>query len=290
MSGWTTRGRLAALKAAGSASILGLALVLGAAPALADPDPGAGAPGQDPTPFTGVAPFGPPSVVPVNGATVGVGQPIIINFPGLVDDSGAAESAIHVSSVPPVAGKFYWMTPTQLRWRPLNFWPAHTAITVDAGGALSSFRTGDALVATADDTTHQLTVTRNGAVEKTIPMSMGMAAGGHQTPNGTYYVQEKMPSVVMDSSTYGVPVNSTYGYKTTVELAVRFDDSGDFVHSAPWSVGDQGKRDVSHGCINISPSNAKWFFDNFGAGDPIVVKNSSGGTYTRHDGSNDWQL
>jgi hypothetical protein len=25
------------------------------------------------------------------------------------------------------------------------------------------------------------------------------------------------------------------------------------------------------------------------AGDPIVVTNSSGGTYSRHDGSNDWQ-
>jgi lipoprotein-anchoring transpeptidase ErfK/SrfK len=98
------------------------------------------------------------------------------------------------------------------------------------------------------------------------------------------------PSVVMDSSTYGVPVSSAYGYKTTVELAVRFDDSGDYVHSAPWSVDDQGKRDVSHGCINISPANAKWFFDNFNAGDPIVVTNSSGGAYSRHDGSNDWQI
>ncbi|MGA9488874.1 MAG: L,D-transpeptidase, partial [Mycobacterium sp.] len=255
-------------------------------------DPGFGGgpgPGQDPTPFTGTAPFGPPRLVPANGATVGVAQPIIINFPGLVDDAGAAENAVHISSVPPVPGKFYWMKPTQLRWRPLNFWPAHTAVTVDAGGTVSSFQTGDTLVATADDATHQLTVTRNGAVEKTIPMSMGMASGGHQTPNGTYYVQEKMPTVVMDSSTYGVPVTSTYGYKTTVELAVRFDDSGDFVHSAPWSVDDQGKRDVSHGCINISPTNAKWFFDNFNAGDPIVVTNSSGGTYSRHDGSNDWQ-
>ena len=285
----------AALKAAGVASILGWVLVLGAGPALADPDPGdpgvvagPGA-GQDPAPFTGGAPFGPPRLVPTNGSTVGVAQPIIINFPGLVDDAGAAESAVHVSSVPPVPGKFYWMKPTQLRWRPLSFWPAHTAVTVDAGGTVSSFQTGDSLVATADDATHQLTVNRNGAVEKTIPMSMGMASGGHQTPNGTYYVQEKLPSVVMDSSTYGVPVNSTYGYKTTVELAVRFDDSGDFVHSAPWSVDDQGKRDVSHGCINISPTNAKWFFDNFNAGDPIVVTNSSGGTYSRHDGSNDWQ-
>ena len=245
--------------------------------------------GQNPTPFTGTAPFGPPTFVPKNGSTVGVAQPIIINFPGRVDDAGAAIDAVHVSSVPPVSGKFYWMTPTQLRWRPLSFWPAHTDVTVDAGGTVSSFHTGDTLVATADDATHQLTVTRNGTVEKTIPMSMGMSAGNHQTPNGTYYVQEKMPSVVMDSSTYGVPVSSTYGYKVTVELAVRFDNVGDFVHSAPWSVDDQGKRDVSHGCINISPTNAKWFFDNFGAGDPIIVKNSSGGDYKKNDGSNDWQ-
>jgi lipoprotein-anchoring transpeptidase ErfK/SrfK len=296
MSGWTRASLFAALKAVGAATIFGWALVLATGPALADPDPGdpgipaAPGAGQDPAPFTGAAPFGPPRIAPANGATVGVAEPIIINFPGLVDDSGAAENAVHVSSVPPVAGKFYWMKPTQLRWRPLSFWPAHTAVTVDAGGTVSSFQTGDTLVATANDATHQLTVTRNGAVEKTIPMSMGMASGGHQTPNGTYYVQEKMPSIVMDSSTYGVPVSSTYGYKTTVELAVRFDDSGDFVHSAPWSVDDQGKRDVSHGCINISPSNAKWFFDNFNAGDAIVVTNSSGGTYSRHDGSNDWQL
>jgi len=244
--------------------------------------------GQDPTPSTGTVPFGPPRFVPANGATVGVAQPIIINFPGRVDDADATESAIHVSSVPPVPGKFYWTNPTQLRWRPLSFWPAHTAVTVDAGGTVSSFQTGDTLVATADDATHQLTVTRNGTVEKTIPMSMGMAAGGHQTANGTYYVLEKMPSVVMDSSTYGVPVNSTYGYKVTVDLAVKFDNSGNFIHSAPWSVDDQGKRDVSHGCINISPTNARWFFDNFSAGDPIIVKNSTG-TYTRNDGSNDWQ-
>jgi lipoprotein-anchoring transpeptidase ErfK/SrfK len=336
MSGWTKGSLSAALKAAGLASmsgVLGLALVLSAGPALADPDPAPGDPGvvaappgppspppdpaaaqpapnplapplpfpgaqpvlagpadgQDPTPFTGTAPFGPPRILPANGSTVGVGQPIIINFPGRVDDAGAAQSAIHVSSVPPVPGKFYWMTPTQLRWRPLSFWPAHTAVTIDAGGAVSSFHTGDTLVATADDATHQLTVMRNGTVEKTIPMSMGMSAGNHQTPNGTYYVQEKMPSVVMDSSTYGVPVNSTYGYKVTVDLAVRFDNVGDFVHSAPWSVDDQGKRDVSHGCINISPSNAKWFFDNFGAGDPIIVKNSTGGDYKKNDGSNDWQ-
>ncbi|MGA7050832.1 MAG: L,D-transpeptidase [Mycobacterium sp.] len=328
MSRWTRGSLLAVRNTGGVASGLALLLILGAGAAVADPDQNPGDPGvvaapptpppplalppwpdplgpppfgialpaavvpaagQNPTPFTGTAPFGPPKFTPAGGSTVGVGQPIIINFPGRVDDAGAAIDAVHVSSVPPVPGKFYWMTPTQLRWRPLNFWPAHTAVTIDAGGTVSTFQTGDTLIATADDATHQLTVTRNGTVEKTIPMSMGMSAGNHQTPNGTYYVQEKMPSVVMDSSTYGVPVNSTYGYKVTVALAVRFDNVGDFVHSAPWSVDDQGKRDVSHGCINISPSNAQWFFDNFGSGDPIVVKNSSGGSYTKNDGSSDWQ-
>jgi lipoprotein-anchoring transpeptidase ErfK/SrfK len=245
--------------------------------------------GQNPEPFTGSPPVVPPTFNPVNGATVGVAEPIIINFGRAIADRPMAEQAIHVSSTPPVSGKFYWLTPNQVRWRPLSFWPAHTAVHVDAAGTQNNFVIGDALQATADDATHQLIVTRNGAVEQTFPMSMGMAAGGHQTPNGTYYVLDKKAKVVMDSSTYGVPVNSTYGYKVDVQDAVQFDNSGDYVHSAPWSVGDQGKRDVSHGCINISPTNAKWFFTNFGAGDPIVVKNSVG-TYSKNDGSNDWQL
>jgi len=144
-------------------------------------------------------------------------------------------------------------------------------------------------VATIDDATHQMTVMRNGKLEKTIPVSMGMAAGGHTTPNGTYYVLEKFPDIVMDSSTYGVPVNSAQGYKVHVQLAVRIDNSGNFVHSAPWSVGDQGIRNVSHGCINISPDNAKWFYDNFGSGDPVVIKNSKG-IYNQPDGASDWQM
>src|ERR1700757_4729195 len=57
-----------------------------APPALSNPfaQPAAAGPaaGQNPTPFTGTPPFGPPSFVPAGGSTVGVGQPIIINFPG----------------------------------------------------------------------------------------------------------------------------------------------------------------------------------------------------------------
>jgi lipoprotein-anchoring transpeptidase ErfK/SrfK len=245
--------------------------------------------GQNPTPYTGQPVFAPPTFNPTNGSKAGAAKPIYINFQRPIADRALAEQAIHISSVPPVPGRFYWTSNSQVRWRPQDFWPAGTVVNIDAGGTKSSFTVPEQLVATIDDATHQMTVTRNGKVEKTIPVSMGMAAGGHTTPNGTYYVLEKFPTIVMDSSTYGVPVNSANGYKVNVQLAVRIDNSGNFVHSAPWSVGDQGKRNVSHGCINISPENAKWFYDNFGSGDPVVVKNSKG-LYNQPDGASDWQM
>jgi lipoprotein-anchoring transpeptidase ErfK/SrfK len=245
--------------------------------------------GQNPTPYVGQPVFAPPTFNPTNGSKAGAAKPIYINFARPIADRALAEQAIHISSVPPVPGRFYWTSDTQVRWRPQDFWPAGTVVNIDASGTKSSFTVPEQLVATIDDATHQMTVMRNGKLEKTIPVSMGMSAGGHTTPNGTYYVLEKFPHIVMDSSTYGVPVNSANGYKVDVDLAVRIDNSGNFVHSAPWSVADQGKRNVSHGCINISPENAKWFYDNFGSGDPIVIKNSKG-LYTQPDGASDWQM
>lgn len=241
--------------------------------------------GQDPTLFTGTAPFAPPEINPANGTTVGVAKPIVITFAAPVTDPATAEQAIHISSNPAVPGKFYWVNDSQVRWRPFDFWPAHTTVDIDAAGTKSSFSTGDTLVATADNATHQLTITRNGSVEQTFPMSMGKP--GHDTPNGTYYVQDKFDDIVMDSSTYGVPTTSPDGYRVHVQLAVQFDDSGNFVHSAPWSVADQGNRNVSHGCINISPANAKWFYDTFGVGDAIVVTNSVD-SHNQNDGTQDW--
>ena len=117
-----------------------------------------------------------------------------------------------------------------------------------------------------------------------------MGKSGYETRNGTYYVLEKFADIVMDSSTYGVPVSDDEGYKIKVQDAVRIDNSGIFVHSAPWSVGSQGESNVSHGCINISPANAQWFYDNFGSGDAVVIKNTDGGLYDLPDGASDWQM
>ncbi|BBY99046.1 L,D-transpeptidase [Mycolicibacterium fallax] len=246
--------------------------------------------GQNPTPFVGEAPFRPPTFNPVNGSMVGVAKPIYINFAVPIANKQLAQDSVHITSNPPVPGRFYWVTDTQLRWRPQDFWPANTVVNIDAGGTKSTFRTGDYLVATIDDKTKKMEVMRNGKLEKTFPMSMGRPGGRYETKNGTYYVLEKFADMTMDSSTYGVPINSAEGYKIKVKDAVRIDNSGVFVHSAPWSIEAQGNSNVSHGCVNLSPENAKWFFDNFGSGDPVVIKGTGGGWYNQPDGASDWQM
>jgi lipoprotein-anchoring transpeptidase ErfK/SrfK len=243
--------------------------------------------GQNPTPYVGKPPFVPPSFNPSNGAKAGAAKPIYINFQRPIANRQMAQDAVHISSNPPVPGRFYWTSDTQLRWRPQDFWPAGTVVNIDAAGTKSSFTVPEQLVATIDNKTLEMQVVRNGKLEKTFPVSMGKK--GNDTPNGTYYVLEKFADIVMDSSTYGVPVSSAEGYKIQVQDAVRVDNLGTFVHSAPWSTGAQGNSNVSHGCINLSPANAQWFYDNFGSGDPVVIKNSTG-LYNKPDGASDWQM
>ncbi|MEO3759043.1 L,D-transpeptidase [Mycobacterium sp. B14F4] len=243
--------------------------------------------GQNPTPYVGSPVFAPPSFNPTNGSIVGAAKPIYINFQRPIANRAMAEQAIHISSNPPVPGRFYWTSDTQVRWRPQDFWPSGTVVNIDASGTKSSFTVPEQLVATIDNKTLQMEIHRNGELEKTFPVSLGKK--GYDTKNGTYYVLEKFADIVMDSSTYGVPVNSAEGYKLKVQDAVRIDNSGVFVHSAPWSVGSQGEENVSHGCINLSPANAQWFYDNFGSGDAVVIKNSNG-IYNQPDGASDWQM
>ncbi|HEY8533708.1 MAG TPA: L,D-transpeptidase, partial [Micromonospora sp.] len=64
---------------------------------------------------------------------------------------------------------------------------------------------------------------------------------------------------------------------------------GEFIHSAPWSVADQGVRNVSHGCVNLSPDNARWLFNQTKIGDPVTVKGTE--VKLKHgNGWTDWNL
>ena len=57
----------------------------------------------------------------------------------------------------------------------------------------------------------------------------------------------------MDSASIGIPKGSPGYYRITAQWAMRLTWSGEFLHSAPWSVGSQGSANVSHGCTNLQP-------------------------------------
>lgn len=103
-------------------------------------------------------------------------------------------------------------------------------------------------------------------------MLASMGKEDFPTPVGSYTVMAKDPSVVMDSSSVGVPVDSPEGYRLPVDYAVRISGRGLYVHSAPWAVRSLGVDNVSHGCISLSPADAEWYFNNVNIGDPVIVQ------------------
>lgn len=241
------------------------------------------------------------SLTPIPDSTVGVGQVIQFHFSTAIQDRQAAQDAITITTEPKVDGAFYWLTATELRWRPKDYWEPGTTVNVEAnlygvdlgGGVYGSddnstnFTIGDRVEAVADDATKQMTVYKNGEAVKTMPISMGSNA--NPTPNGVYTIGDLYPSLLMDSTTYGLALDAG-GYRTNVQYASQMSYSGIYVHAAPWSVGSQGVANVSHGCINVSTENAQWFQDFVKRGDLVTVKNTVGGELNGLDGLGDWMI
>lgn len=209
------------------------------------------------------------AVAPVNGQTVGVAHPIIVTFAGAVRDRAAAEGSIVVTSPGAPTGRFEWLSNDVVQWVPDHFWPAHSGISLLVGGVRRSFGTGSAVLGVASISAHTFTVSIDGQIIRQMPASMGKPK--FPTPIGQFSVLGKEKTVVMDSRTIGIPLNDPEGYKLTVNDAVRITWGGVYVHSAPWSVGSQGYSNVSHGCINLGPDNAAWYFNQVGIGDPVIV-------------------
>jgi len=209
------------------------------------------------------------SVQPTNGQVVGVAMPITVTFTKPITDRWAAQQSITVTTPANVSGRFEWTDDRTVQFVPDQYWPAHSEITMMAGGIPRTFGTGQIVLGVADISAHTFTVSIDGQVARQMPASMGKPR--HPTPVGSFTALEKQSTVVMDSRTIGIPLSDPEGYKLTVSDAVRVTWGGVYVHSAPWSVGSQGYANVSHGCINLSPDNASWYFNQVHIGDPIVI-------------------
>jgi lipoprotein-anchoring transpeptidase ErfK/SrfK len=255
--------------------------------------------------FTTVTPdtLSTPSIGPLDGTTVGVGLPIRVYFDQPVADKAAVESHLRVTTSNPTDGAWNWLSDSEVHFRPSQYWPANTDVKLEAAlygvdfgdgvwgekNRTVSFTVGERHVSVADAATHQLTVYDGDQVVQQWPMSAGSEL--FPSHNGIHVVTEMNRERIMDSSTFGVPVDSPHGYRTRVEYAVRISNNGEFVHAAPWSVAQQGHSNVSHGCINLSTDRAIWFFNFSQPGDVVEIKNSIGPALGPQDGDiYDWTI
>ncbi len=246
-----------------------------------------------------------PSLIPAppgSGATFGVGQIIGVNFDVPVTDKAAVEKALAVTTTPSQPGSWNWIDNKTLHYRAAAYWQPGTTITLNAnvyginlGGDVYgkadrtvTYKIHDSWIAKADGNTKQMQILHNGAVVNTMPISLGK----EKTPTqvGPHVISDKQQQVVMDSATYGVMPGQPGYYKSTEYWDERISNDGEFVHENPNTVNQQGNSNVSHGCVNLSPENAEWFFNHFNLGDVVDVSNSGGGKLPLWDTYGDWEL
>jgi lipoprotein-anchoring transpeptidase ErfK/SrfK len=218
-----------------------------------------------------------------SGQTYGVGMPIMLIFSQPITNRAAVERSLSLTTSKPVVGAWYWDDSEHLDFRPRDYWPADTTVSFDghldgvegapgvygAANLTQTFTIGESIISVASTTTHRTEIYINDKLTYNWPISTGRPS--LPTPDGTYLSVQKNNPVRMIG---GTPGTAGY-YNELVNWAVRFTFSGDYYHSAPWSVVDQGTTNVSHGCVNLPPEDAVTYYDLSIPGDPITVTAST---------------
>lgn len=236
------------------------------------------------------------TINPIDDATVGVGMPISLKFDSPPKDRAAVQKALTVTtSAGQVEGSWAWLSATQVDYRPKEYWPANIKVTVTAklygvtygegayGRAdLSTvFNVGRNQVTKINTPDHQMVVYRDGAQVASYPSSNGEDADPNlNTPNGTLIIMTREP--IGDFS------NPRYGYTNVKKKwSLRISNHGEYIHENEENRGNIGKRNTSHGCVNLFEADAKAYFDSSLIGDPVEITGSKVDMPTTSD-VNDW--
>jgi lipoprotein-anchoring transpeptidase ErfK/SrfK len=209
--------------------------------------------------------------------TYGVGMPITLTFSSPVTRKAAVERAIEIKSSNPVAGAWAWDGSQTVSFRTRTYWPQHTDVSFvghfngleiapgvyGTANLSQEFNIGNSLIGVTSTRTHKTKIYWKNKLYAVWSDSSG--APGDETANGTYLTIEKANPTLMSGP----------GYKNVpVYWSVRFTWSGNYYHDAPWSLGQQGVINVSHGCVNLSPAHSKWYYQHAVPGDPITITGS----------------
>jgi lipoprotein-anchoring transpeptidase ErfK/SrfK len=229
------------------------------------------------------------SISPGDGDTVGIAAPILISLgTDIVDTVGRQniEKAITITAVPKTEGSFAWIHHDDgwgLDWRPKAYWKSGTQVTVTAnlygvsyGNNLwgkedltSKFTIGRSEITKGDIHTHRLKVYRDGKLVFDFPTSFGLESDpGRVTRGGTYIVMSKEYLHLMSNPAYHYTNFKAY-------YAVRISNNGTFIHANDGTADIQGYENETHGCANLTTTNAKLFYDQTMYGDPVEITGSS---------------
>jgi hypothetical protein len=100
----------------------------------------------------------------------------------------------------------------------------------------------------------------------------GKPVDGRNTPTGVYYLNNKQsPSTLI-----GYKSNGEVDYETKVTYWMPFVGNSVGLHDASWQSSFGGTRyqtSGSHGCVNLSVSDAAWFYENLSKGVCIITHN-----------------
>ena len=244
------------------------------------------------------------SMFPLDGSTVGTGQPLEFRFSEPVTNRDAVEEAITVTSTSGQPGAFYWLSETKVRYRPETFWAPNSTITVDAnlfgvdfgngmiGNAdrTMTVKTHNTRLAVVDNATKTMNVYLDGRLDRTFPVTLGTE--DWPSTEGYMVVMEHYETTRFTAESIGLePGDPAYYPPTVVNHASRLSNGGAFVHEAlPAAQEALGSFNVSHGCIGMSPEGAEYFYNTFGPGDVVQILNTDYGPMYVWDGFGDWNV
>ncbi len=241
------------------------------------------------------------SLANAEGATYGVGMPVIAYFSKRITNARALQAATQLTvNGKPMTGAWYFQTsaskkgPIEGHLRPQSFWPAHARIHValsargvTAGPGLAfgndialDFTTGAANISTVDDATHRITVTRDGKRVLIAPVSLG--AKNTPTQSGVKVVMEKGDNICMTGPGYD---------ECHIKYTQRLTYGGEYLHSAPWNAGNIKRGvDTSNGCTNLLPADAKRLYSWAQVGDIVQYPDAAGPRMSLGSGYGDWNV
>ncbi|MCW2539094.1 MAG: L,D-transpeptidase [Frankiales bacterium] len=240
------------------------------------------------------------SLLEADGASFGVGMPIIAWFNRPPTDARAFSAATSVTvNGKKASGAWYFErtahagSAMEAHYRLAGYWPAHAQIRMSlpvkgmtAGKGLTyddsltlAISTGAAKIATVNAATLVMTVMTDGKLYGKFPVSLG--ASNTPTSRGTKVIMEKGADISMTGPGYFDP---------HVQWTQRLTYGGEYLHSAPWNVANIGQRSTSNGCTNLLPNDAKRLYNYLEVGDVVKFPNANGPAMQLGTGYGDWNV